>query len=165
MKDRMPMGYWNQSPKDLAVNHPKEAANSASGYIRVSRNNVIHYLHRWLWEQLIGPIPAGYTIDHINGKRTDCQLTNMRCVEWVYNLRNASMRVDNTSGVTGVSFWSAGNAWRAVVYDPITGKQKCKTFSLAKWKDMAFTMACDAREDMIQELNERGAGYTERHGK
>lgn len=165
MKSRMPMQYWNQPSNDLAIAHPLNSANSVSGYIRVSRNNKVVYLHRLIWEELVGPIPAGYAIDHINGIRTDCRLSNMRCVKWVTNLRNSAIRSDNTSGITGVSFWAAGNAWRAVVYDPVTGKQRGKTFSIIKWADMAFNMACDARGDMLQELNDRGAGYTSRHGK
>lgn len=88
MKERMPMGYWNQDDLDLAINHPVEAANSVSGYIRVSRNNVLYYLHRWLWQQLVGPIPIGYTIDHRNGVKTDCRMDNLRCVPEVINFAN-----------------------------------------------------------------------------
>lgn len=166
MKDRMPMGYWNRPAQDLAITHPTDAANSASGYIRISRDNKVEYLHRWLWEELVGPIPLDHEIDHENGIRTDCALSNLRCVPQIVNLRNSKKRTDNTSGVTGVSFWTAGNAWRAVVIDNITGKQRCKTFSVAKYGDlMAFDLACDAREAMINQLNQQGAGYTGRHGK
>jgi hypothetical protein len=166
MKDRMPMGYWGQSATDLAITHPPEAANSASGYIRVSRNNVVVYLHRWLWEQLVGPIPLGHQIDHENGIRTDCLISNLRCAPQVFNLRNSKKRSDNTSGVAGVSFWNTYQAWRAVVIDPVTKKQKSKTFSVSiHGNEMAFDLACDAREQMIEALNQQGAGYTTRHGK
>jgi hypothetical protein len=166
LKDRMPFGYWNRSALELAIDHPPEAANSASGYIRVSRENKVDYLHRWLWEEFHGPIPVGHRVDHENGKRTDCRLLNLRCGLPVLNYRNMGMRSDNTSGVTGVSFWRAGNAWRASVTDHVTGKHRCKTFSIKKYGDeMAFDMACDARADMIEDMNNQGAGYTARHGK
>lgn len=105
MKERMPMGYWNKSVDELAIAHPLEAANSATGYIRISRGNKILYLHRWLWEMRHGPIPAGYTVDHINGIRTDCRWCNLRCVPTVINLRNSTKRSDNTSGVTLVCLY------------------------------------------------------------
>lgn len=165
MKDRMPWGYWNKDATELAVAHPPEACNSPTGYIRISRENKIHYLHRWVWEQLVGPIPAGMQIDHINGVRTDCRVENLRCVKQIANLRNSAMRSDNTSGVKGVSFWVAGNAWRATAYK-LNGKPWNKTFSIAKYgHDMAFDMACDARQAMVEELNNQGAGYTDRHSK
>ena len=166
MKDRMPMGYWNRPAIELAIDHPLEAANSASGYIRISRQNKVFYLHRWLWEELKGPIPIGHEIDHEDGIGTHCRMDNLRCVPQIINLRNSKMRSDNVSGVTGVSIWTAGNAWRATVIDNLTGKQKCKTFSIAKYGEhTAFSMACDAREDMMEILNQQGAGYTCRHGK
>ena len=168
IKDRMPMGYWNKPVEELATAHPVEAANSVSGYIRISRSNKIHYLHRWLWEQRNGVIPLGYTIDHINGIRTDCRWANMRCIPWEINLRNSTKRSDNKSGVTGVSQWNSpkGLFWRATCKDNLTKKQKCKVFSINKYgNDFAFELACDARADMIQILNQQGAGYTDRHGQ
>lgn len=161
----MPMGYWGKTSEELAIVHPINSFNTESGYIRVSRNNVVDYLHRVLWEDLVGPIPAGHTIDHKNGIRTDCRLTNLRCVTRAVNQRNTSKRSDNTSGVTGVSYWAAHKAWRAVVIDMVTGKQKIKTFGISKWGDLAFDMACDARAEMLNKLRDQGAEYTERHGK
>lgn len=168
IKDRMPMGYWNRPIAELAVAHPLEAANSVSGYIRISRGNKVHYLHRWLWEQRNGVIPEGYTIDHINGIRTDCRWVNMRCIPWAVNLRNSAKRSDNKSGVTGVSLWKSpkGEFWRATCTNNLTKKQKCKVFSINKYGyDFAFELACDARADMIEDLNQQGAGYTDRHGQ
>lgn len=165
MKDRMPMAYWDKPTIDLAITHPPEAANSVSGYIRVSRNNVVVYLHRWIWEQLKGPIPIGHEIDHRNKIKTDCELDNLRCIKQEFNLRNQSKRSDNTSGITGVSVWR-NRFWRAVTYGHITHKQKCKVFSIIKYGyTTAFYMAIDARNDMIEELNLNGAGYSPHHGE
>lgn len=159
------MGYWNRPAIELAVNHPPEAANSVSGYIRISRDNEVLYLHRWLWEELVGPIPAGHEIDHKDKKKTNCEMDNLRCIPQVINLRNQPKRADNTSGVTGVSLWR-GKYWRATTWDHITGKQIMKAFSINKWGyQLAFDMACDTRADMIEDLNQRGAGYAPTHGQ
>ena len=163
-KQRKPKGFWNQTAEQLAIAHPPSDANSNDDYIRVMRDGELVYLHRWLWEQLVGPIPEGYQIDHRNGIRTDCRLENLRCSEQVVNLRNSSQRSDNTSGIRGVDRWRQ-LYWRASCHDPITKKHRCKVFSIAKYGDeTAFEMARSARQAMIQELNAQGAGYTERHG-
>lgn len=74
---RKPMNYWAGSAHDLAQCYPASDANDNGGYIRISRDNVIHFMHRWIWEQVFGPIPDGYEIDHINGVRTDNRLDNL----------------------------------------------------------------------------------------
>lgn len=38
-------------------------ANPRYGTIRV--NKITHYCHRWIYEQVVGPIPTGYDIDHL----------------------------------------------------------------------------------------------------
>lgn len=165
MKKRKPFGYWNQPAESLAIKHSPEDANGSDGYIRISRNNVIIALHIWVWKELVGEIPKGHQIDHKNGNRTDCRLTNLRCVPQVINLRNSAKRAHNTSGVTGVDYWKTGNAWRASVFNPVTGKRISTTFSVNKYGDEAFILACEAREIAMENLIAQGAGYSDRHGK
>lgn len=164
---RKPMNYWQGSAHDLAKAYPASDANSAQGYIRISRDNVIHLMHRWIWEQVFGPIPAGWEIDHINGVRTDNRLDNLRCVPHSTQMRNLKRSGNNNSGVTGVTKWETtrrGNQkiamWRAVAKDN-KGKQVIKTFSIAKYGDeVAFQMACDARKEMDRLYN-----YHPNHGR
>ena len=117
-------------------------------------------MHRWIWEQLVGPIPTGYEIDHENGIRTDNRLSNLRAIPKKDQRRNAAKRSDNASGVQGVSFWSTGNAWRAVAYDQ-QGKQIITTFSAKKYgNEEAFRLACEKRKEM-----ETRYGYHPNHGR
>lgn len=37
----------------------------ADGYAHITRNYKVIYAHRYVYEQLIGPIPEGMTIDHV----------------------------------------------------------------------------------------------------
>ena len=168
---RKPMYYWAGSAQDLAKAYPAEDANGAQGYIRISRNNVIHLLHRWIWEQIFGAIPDGWEIDHINGIRTDNRLENLRCIPKAVQKRNMSKRSDNTSGVQGVSMWETSRRggqkvamWRAVAINQ-QGKQVIKTFSINKYgHDEAFKLACDARKRMEQEFNYHPNHGREKHG-
>lgn len=164
---RKPMNYWAGSAHDLAQRYPASDANSAQGYIRISRDNKIHLMHRWIWEQIFGPIPSDWEIDHINGVRTDNRLCNLRCIPQAAQKRNMKRRTDNGSGVQGVSRWSTtrrGNQkvemWRAVAINQ-SGKPVAKTFSIAKYgDDGAFKLACAARKQMEQDY-----GYHPNHGR
>jgi hypothetical protein len=165
--DRKPFGYWAGFARDLAQNYPSTDANCEGGYIRISRENKVIYMHVWIWEQIFGPIPAGWEIDHIDGVKTNNTLNNLRCIPKSMQSRNKPKRSDNQSGVQGVSRWETtrrGNQkvsmWRATCNDQ-SGKQIIKTFSIKKYgEELAFQMACDARAQM-----EKQYGYHPNHGR
>lgn len=69
--------------------------------------------HRYIWEKANGPIPAGMQIDHINGKRDDNRLSNLRVVTHQENTQNAKRRKDNASGVNGVYWNKQGGKWHS----------------------------------------------------
>lgn len=69
--------------------------------------------HRVIWTMLVGPITSG-EIDHINGIRHDNRLCNLRNVPRAENTKNACVRKDNISGITGVKR-RVGGKWLAVI--------------------------------------------------
>lgn len=165
--NRKPFGYWAGTARDIAQHYPATDANCEGGYIRISRDNVVVYMHVWIWEQIFGPIPAGWEIDHIDGVKTNNTLNNLRCIPKGMQSRNKPKRSDNNSGVQGVSRWETtrrGNQkvsmWRATCNDQ-SGKQVIKTFSIKKYgEEQAFQMACEARAEM-----EKQYGYHPNHGR
>lgn len=80
------------------------------GYLRVKVDNVRYRVHRIIWLITYGRWPIGQ-IDHINGVRDDNRIENLREVSVQDNQRNSHLRIDNTSGVTGVVRDHGG--WRA----------------------------------------------------
>ena len=52
----------------------------ANGYERRRRNGKAEYVHRIVWEEAHGPIPAGYHVHHINHVRNDNRLENLELV-------------------------------------------------------------------------------------
>ena len=46
------------------------------------------YLHRLVYEAFFGKIPEGFEIDHINGKREDCSVQNLRLATHKGNCNN-----------------------------------------------------------------------------
>lgn len=105
-------------------------------------------------------------VDHIYHNGFNNCVDNLRWVDMVTNNRNSPMHRNNTSGVTGVNFNRSKNSWRARWCDLETGKRRCKTFSINKYgEEEAFRLACECRDVMIREMNKKGAGYSENHGK
>ena len=114
-----------------------------------------------------GPIPKGLIIDHLNGNSHDNRLSNLKCKTPSENNRNQKLRVDNKTGINGVSLWTnnKGQFYALASWKTLEGKRKCKCFSIEKLgKEVALEMAKDCRQKAIEELNRLGAGYTERHG-
>lgn len=73
--------------------------------------------HRVAWAWFYGEWPCE-EIDHENHNRTDNRIKNLRAANRVANSRNASLRSDNTSGVTGVSWARDRKKWVAMIHLP-----------------------------------------------
>ena len=70
-----------------------------NGYPATCFEGKTQYLHRLLLNAQLGTI-----IDHINGDKLDARRCNLRFVTHAENLQNQKLRVDNSTGVRGVSF-------------------------------------------------------------
>ena len=80
-----------------------------NGYPVVGDNNhPSGLLHR-----LIINVPPDKQVDHKNGCRNDCRKENLRICPGAENTYNHGLRIDNSSGVTGVSFNKNRNKWVA----------------------------------------------------
>jgi len=78
--------------------------------------------------------------------------------------RNKSMPSNNTSGVVGVSFNKRDSCWTAF-WVGLDGKKNSRNFKVAIYgEEQAKQMAIDRRLKAIQDLNAKGAGYSETHG-
>lgn len=66
------------------------------GYLRIRATvqGVRHQVsaHRVIWMAVHGAIPEGYTVDHINGKRSDNRVANLEAVPHAVNVQRAVKR-------------------------------------------------------------------------
>lgn len=86
------------------------------GYICRNKNGKVERMHRLFVELAAGgPLQEGATIDHINKCKTDNRLCNLRVVSQAENMKNLSMRANNTTGYTGVAPVSKGKGYRAYI--------------------------------------------------
>jgi hypothetical protein len=66
--------------------------------------------HRLAWLYVYGKFPDDQ-IDHKDGNGLNNSLSNLRDVSNSENQKNARLRLNNTSGVAGVSFYKPDNKW------------------------------------------------------
>jgi hypothetical protein len=101
---------------------------SSAGYGQVKKNKKPYLVHRYIWEQAYGPIPAGMHIDHL------CR--NPAC----HNLEHLELVTARTNTLRGVSpmavnaakthcqhghEFNAENTW----VNPKTGARQCRECS------------------------------------
>lgn len=104
-------------------------------------------------------------VDHVNGDGLDNRVENLRLVDLTTNAQNHKLISTSKTGVQGVTFTIDKGIKRYEAAFYINNKKFTKTFSTRKYGDeTAFKLACEFRSNKIKELNEQGAGYTERHG-
>lgn len=130
----------------------KEAFTSVggSGYFQGWIGGALHTAHRVAWAIHHGKWPTDQ-IDHINGVKTDNRITNLREVSNQQNQQNATMRKNNTSGVTGVYWYKDGKKWHAQIR---VGK---KRMHLGYFDTLEEAAAVRKQADVQY-------GYSERHG-
>jgi len=136
--------------------HTKYLGNPAGcerndGYLKVNAFGKTFYVHRICWLIRYGEMPEN-NIDHINGIRSDNRLVNLRHVDHFGNNRNACIRVDNASGVTGVSWNKKNKKWRVDI------SSEGKRIYLGMFSEISSAIAC-------RKHAEKYSGYHANHGR
>lgn len=120
-----------------------------SGYQKLRLGGVKYMAHRLVWKMVHGVEPE--VIDHIDGNRLNNRVENLRSVCHSENNKNKTKGVNNTSGMTGVSWHKRINKWAANI--KINGKMK----HLGYFDD--FKQAVRIRQHEQEKL-----GFSFRHG-
>lgn len=81
-----------------------------NGYRLIRVNNGQYQAHRLAWVMIHGSAPADQ-IDHINGRREDNRISNLRPATCSQNQMNCGKRSDNSSGYKGVSWHKRKKKW------------------------------------------------------
>jgi len=87
--------------------------DKSNGYRRVGVFGTHIHAHRLVYFMQTGEWPE--TIDHVNGVTADNRFCNLRAATFGENVCNQKLRVNNTSGHTGVSWSHKARAWYAYI--------------------------------------------------
>lgn len=141
----------------------------AAGYLRddgywvVNPSDGAAKVHNVVWVIHFGEIPSGFEVDHLDGDSSNNKIGNLRLKTHQANCQNRGRYSNNSTGYTGVNRCVR----RGVVYCAALwredGKLKSKSFSEAKFGELAMNMAVSYRADQIERLNQLGESYTSRH--
>ena len=100
------------------------------GYVAIRVDGNLFMAHRLAWLYVHDRWPRDQ-IDHINGKRSDNRIANLRECLSAENQQNMKRRSDNSSGLTNVCWHSQAGKWRS--YITVGGVQR----SLGLYTDRA----------------------------
>ena len=130
---------------------PAFTSDDGDGYLLGTIHGKSYKAHRVIVCLMSGKWPPN-EVDHINGIRDDNRWENINPATQSENSRNTKMRIDNTSGITGVCWHKASKNYIAQIHSNV-GKRICKYFS--------------TKEEAIAQRKawERDFGYSIRHGK
>lgn len=136
-------------------------SNSGSNkYWNLSFNRKSHPVHRIIWELSNGNIPDTYIIDHIDGNGLNNSIDNLRAIPKALNSKNKVLYKNNTTGAKGITL----DKTRYVAAIDFNHQRLSKSFTLSIYgKEEALRLAIEWRITKLKELNEQGAGYTDRH--
>ena len=115
----------------------------------IDKSRSTHNIHRLVVEKFIQNTEKKKCVDHIDNKRTNNKLSNLRWATYSQNEQNKGKSKKNTSGVKGVSFNNYLNKWHAYInIDGIRVNLGC------------FENLEDAKQAQILKVNEAFGAFT-----
>lgn len=104
---------WAKTHKGMRAGRRAGTVN-AQGYRRIAFGGVAYREHRIAWLLTYGSWPA-CDIDHINRRKDDNRISNLRLADSALNKQNLGIKANNTSGVTGVYWSNCDSIWKAQI--------------------------------------------------
>lgn len=112
--------FWLKETRGSRAGSRAGSLNQSTGYIRIHIQGIKYGAHRIAWKLYYKEEPPNI-LDHINGKRADNRIVNLRKATNAENVFAGRLRIDNGTGVKGVQQWTKGR-YRAIIN--MDGKRK-----------------------------------------
>lgn len=107
--------YWNNPTSYRFKKGDLAGSKGKNGYLRVRVNTKPYSVHRVIYEMLIGPIPKGCLIDHMDQDKSNNKINNLRVCSNSENQKNRGRTKTNSTGYKGVTFNKEANKYRATI--------------------------------------------------
>jgi hypothetical protein len=87
-----------------------------SGYLQIKFKQKVYLAHRLFWLLHTGSDPGQFTIDHIDGDKSNNKFLNLRLATQAEQMRNRLRQTNNMSGCRGVCWKKAQRKFIAYIY-------------------------------------------------
>lgn len=105
---------WKEDMGNFAKKGNRAGYVHSSGYVIIGLDGNRDYAHRLAWLYVYGYIPEKL-IDHIDRKKCNNWIDNLRESSSSCNLINSDIRSDNISGIKGVCWDKRKQKWQALL--------------------------------------------------
>lgn len=114
---------WKMNRRSVKAGAIAGTRNS-DGYLHIGVDGKYYKAHRLAWLYIYGEFPdKDMQLDHINGRKDDNAISNLRLVTPAVNSQNQRIaRIDNACNFLGVSFYKSRGLYVAKIHSD--GKQK-----------------------------------------
>jgi hypothetical protein len=122
--------------------------NETHGYRLVHTNGRMYLAHRLIWLYVYGCWPRN-NLDHLNGKRDDNRIKNLREADCSQNSSYRPLLRNNTSGCSGVYWKIKSKRWCSY----IRNKGKCIHIGYFHSKDEAIAARINKEKELLGEFS------------
>ena len=109
--------FYHRVGRGRVIAGTEAGGSDKNGYIQIGVDGTQYLAHRLAWLYVHGYMPEN-NLDHIDRDPGNNRIENLREVSQVCNLRNCGNRVNNSSGVKGVSLDRGRGKWGAHIRVP-----------------------------------------------
>lgn len=104
--------WWKKGGFNRDLSKPCGCVTSY-GYLCVGLRTITYSVHRLIWKLVYGTEPQH--IDHLNGRRADNRIANLRAVTRNQNNRNIGVTKANSVGYIGIRFDKRYGKWTSQI--------------------------------------------------
>ncbi len=145
---------WKKTQSNRAIVGARAGNINSKGYVEIKLNGKTYKAHRLAWCYVYGEDPGNMEIDHVDRKKDNNAIGNLRLASRKQNNENIGIPVNNTSGVRGVSYHPKERRWTAYIY------HNKKRVHLGSFKDVSA--AAIARKAAEAAMFTHSNGITEK---
>lgn len=109
---------WREKPSQIVKSKSIAGGVSDSNgkqYCRVKLGGKKYLAHRIIYKMVYGDFDESLEIDHIDHNGLNNKIDNLRLVSHIENTQNQLKRIDNTSGMVGISWDKNIKKWRTYI--------------------------------------------------